>query len=206
VAVTPFVLPSGPAGQAPDPAAHPAPPVAPEDAREQVAAALESASWSTGLRRRGDEHEDDLYVFGAWEPEEVFGSGLRPCGDRLVHVLDHARDGGRPDSLWVTASRDIGWLRARIAAEEGAAGAEIANRYGWRYDIAAPGGVDVNATLDVAAPHPRRREVLFPGGVDGRWIRGAQRLEQGRPAGPYTINPGFGRTQEPGTATKGTAG
>jgi hypothetical protein len=179
------------------------PPLAAADHTHPVVeAALAGHAWSAGLRWRSD--GDDLYAFTAAGPhgtDGVFTTGLLPSGGLLPHVLAHVADGGAADSLWVTASRDIGRLRAG----EGATGSDLLERYGWRYDIAAPGGVDVNDTLDLAAPHPEWGEVLFPGGVDGRYVRGAQRLERGRPVGPYLTNPGFADART-GTATKGAAG
>jgi hypothetical protein len=206
VAVTPLTLRSpGAPGEAAPLAGTGRPFVASEAAREPMGAALQAAPWNEGLRWRTD--SEDLYVFGPSGDaarEAVFADGLRPSGDGLVHPVVHVRDSGDPGSAWVTASRDIGWLRGRAAGREGATDTAVLGRYGWRYDIAAPGGVDVNGTLDLAAPHPERREVLYPGGVDSRWIRGAQRLDGGRPVGPYMTNPGFVDTREPGTATKGT--
>ncbi|MDR3084621.1 MAG: enterotoxin A family protein, partial [Streptomyces sp.] len=133
---------------------------------------------------------EDLYVFGpagAEHPAAVFDDGLRPEGGTLVHVAAQVSDRAVPDSAWVTATRKIGRLREQAAAETGA----LLGRYGWRYDIAAPGGVDVDGTLGPAGPHPERAEVLYPGGIDSRYIRGAQRLEEGRPVGPYLTNPQF---------------
>lgn len=183
VAVTPLRLPTSAApGATATPArfATGAPgPLVPE---------LEAAPWSAGLHWRADDEE--LYVFagaGTEHPAAVFTDGLRPPGGDLVHIAAHL--GGVPDSAWLTATRKIGWLREQATAAEDAA--ELLGRHGWRYDIAAPGGVDVDATLDLAAPHPERAEVLYLGGVDGRHIRGAQRLDAGRAVGPYVTNPGF---------------
>ncbi|MBY8882307.1 scabin-related ADP-ribosyltransferase [Actinacidiphila acidipaludis] len=213
VAVTPLTLrsPGGGGATADRPTATP---VAPAATGRSATAALAAAPWSPGLRwRSGDE---DLYVFSAAHaegPDGVFARGLLPPGDHAVHPAAHAAGGtdgvGDPDgaggSVWLTASRDIGWLRGQAEAVGGEAVTGPLSRYGWRYDIAAPGGVDVNETLDLATPHPERREVLFPGGVDGRYVRGAQRLDRGRPVGPYVINPGFSE-RGTGTTTKGTAG
>jgi hypothetical protein len=209
VAVTPLTLrsPGRPGGTARTTGA-PQPFVASDAARESVGAALDAAPWSGGLHWRDD--TEDLYVFGPpgnEAREGVFADGLRPSGGELVHPAAHARPDGHPGSAWVTASRDIGWLRGQAPVEEGGTDNAVLGRYGWRYDIAAPGGVDVNETLDLAAPHPERREVLYPGGVDSRYIRGAQRLEGGRPVGPYLTNPGFVEAREPGTAeTEGRQG
>ncbi|MFL4910140.1 hypothetical protein ACJ6WF_45255 [Streptomyces sp. MMS24-I2-30] len=187
VTVTPLTLPSS----SPAPGAAPAPRIA-VAAGEHIENALQAAPWSGGLHWRADDGED-LYVFGpagAERPAAVFADGLRPAGDALVHVATHVSGRDVPDSAWVTVTRKIGWLRERAAADASAAD-ELLGRYGWRYDIAAPGGVDADATLDLAGPHPERAEVLYPGGVDSRYIRGAQRLEGGRPVGRYLTNPGF---------------
>jgi hypothetical protein len=197
VMVTPLILPSSAPLDATSASAEAAP--------EQVAPALEAAPWSAGLRWRAD--DEDLYVFGPPGPEHpavAFEEGLRSSGDRVVHVAAHA-GGGTDDSAWLTTTRDIGWLRGQSRTGQGAANA-LLDRYGWRYDIAAPGGVDVNETLELASPHPERREVLHLGGVDGRRIRGAQRLEGGRPVGPYQVNPGFVEAGERGTAEREAEG
>ncbi|MFB7493469.1 hypothetical protein ACFC09_01975 [Streptomyces sp. NPDC056161] len=199
VTVTPLTLPSS----SPAPGAAPAPRIA-VAAGEHIEDALRAAPWSGGLHWRGDDGED-LYVFGpagADRPAAVFADGLRPAGDALVHVATHVSGRDVPDSAWVTATRKIGWLREQAAANTSATD-ELLGRYGWRYDIAAPGGVDADATLDLAGPHPERAEVLYPGGVDSRYIRGAQRLEGGRPVGRYLTNPGF---VEPGAHRTPTEG
>ncbi|KUN18369.1 hypothetical protein AQJ23_39765 [Streptomyces antibioticus] len=188
VAVTPLRLPTSAAAHSAPSA--PAPIAA--GAATHLVPAIEAVPWSAGLHWRADDEE--LYVFhgaGAEQPAAVFADGLRPAGDHLVHVAVHVADGGAPDSAWLTATRKIGWLRDRAAAAGDGTATELLARYGWRYDVAAPGGVDVNATLDLAAAHPERAEVLYPGGVDGRHIRGAQRLDAGRAVGPYVTNPGF---------------
>ncbi|MYT71725.1 MULTISPECIES: hypothetical protein [unclassified Streptomyces] len=203
VAVTPLKLPTSQMSPTP---ARPAatPPRIAAEAAGHLASALETAPWSAGLHWRTD--ADELYVFGPAGPEHAaaaFADGLRPAGDAPVHVAAHVSDDGVPDSAWLTATREIGWLRERATAG-GAAATGLLDHYGWRYDIAAPGGVDVGATLDLAGPHPERAEVLFPGGVDSRYIRGAQRLEGGRPVGPYLTNPGFTEPGTPSTFTEGT--
>jgi hypothetical protein len=199
VAVTPLRLPTSATAHH----AAPAPRLAAEAAGPLVSA-LEAAPWSAGLHWRADDEE--LYVFagaGAEHPAAVFADGLRPAGDQLVHVAAHVGDGQVSDSAWLTATRKIGWLRERATAVGDAEAADLLGRYGWRYDIAAPGGVDVDATLDLAAPYPERAEVLYPGGVDGRHIRGAQRLDGGRAVGPYVTNPGFAEPGRP-AFTEGT--
>ncbi|MCW8383738.1 scabin-related ADP-ribosyltransferase [Streptomyces justiciae] len=197
VAVTPLKLPTSAHHTAPAPTPITA------DAADPLMSQLAAAPWSAGLHWRADDEE--LYVFGpagAEHPAAAFADGLRPPGGHLVHVAAHAGADDPQDSAWLTATRTIDWLRAQATADPSRAEALLAH-YGWRYDVAAPGGVDVTATLDLAAPHPERAEVLYPGGVDGRHIRGAQRLEGGRPVGRYVTNPGF---VEPGTHPTPTEG
>jgi hypothetical protein len=204
VMVTPLKLPSSAPSAS---AAHTLPRIAAEARQKQVGAALAAAPWGGGLRWRAD--GDELYAFGPAGPEgpaAVFKDGLRPVGDQVVHVAAHVGERGARDSAWLTATRDLGWLRSQYATGDPAATASL-DRYGWRYDIEPPGGVDVNQTLDLASPHPERREVLYPGGVDGRYIRGAQRLDKGRAVVPYLANPDFGKAGGGhGTAREGSEG
>lgn len=199
MAVTPLTLPTS---ATPNSATQTPARIATE-AAAPVVAALDAAPWSTGLHWRAD--DDELYVFGPAGPERpaaVFAGGLRPAGNELVHVAAHVSEPDGPGSGWLTATRKIGWLRERAAA----GATELLDRYGWRYDVSAPGGVDVDETLDLAVPHPGRAEVLYPGGVDSRYIRGAQRLQGGRPVGPYLPHPGFVEPGVHSTPTEGTAG
>jgi hypothetical protein len=51
-----------------------------------------------------------------------------------------------------------------------------AAKTGWVYEIYAPGGIDVNATARLngyQSPYLWNKEVDFPGGVDGRYLKGA---------------------------------
>jgi hypothetical protein len=208
IAITPFTLrapaPSVSIGTSPSLPPHT---TAPASQQEAVEEALNASTWTAGLRWRTDDEE--LYVFapaGQASPQDAFAAGLQPLGETLIHVGAHADGRSADDSLWLTASRSIDWLRGQSTATGDAATAgQILEHYGWRYDIATPGGVDVNETLGLATPHPARSEVLFPGGVDGQHIRGAQRLHRGRPAGPYIANPGFRTLRQAGISTSAPA-
>ncbi|MYR56183.1 hypothetical protein GTY54_07935, partial [Streptomyces sp. SID625] len=130
-----------------------------------------------------------LYRFADAPPQEVFRTGLRAPGRELPSVLDHVYHGGSRDSVYVSATRDATYVERSLRMNPRGAAALDA-RYRWRYDLDVPGGIDVNATLGFASPYPDQREVLLPGGVAPHFVRGAQRMLNGRPFGPYTPNPG----------------
>ncbi|TDD42211.1 scabin-related ADP-ribosyltransferase [Saccharopolyspora elongata] len=50
----------------------------------------------------------------------------------------------------------------------------IEDHPGTLYDIDAPGGVDVNATLGAASRYPEESEIAFPGGLRRQFIMGAE--------------------------------
>ncbi|WP_449343903.1 scabin-related ADP-ribosyltransferase [Streptomyces mexicanus] len=140
------------------------------------------------VRWRDD--DEPLYRFTAAPPQEVFPTGLRAPGRALPSVLDHVRNGAHRDSVYLSTTRDAAYVERSLRMSPRGAAAMDA-RYRWRYDLDVPGGIDVNATLGFASPYPDQREVLLPGGVAPHFVRGAQRMLDGRPFGPYTPNPGY---------------
>ncbi|MFD0542031.1 hypothetical protein ACFQ1B_01400 [Streptomyces mexicanus] len=140
------------------------------------------------VRWRDD--DEPLYRFTAAPPQEVFQTGLRAPGRALPSVLDHVRNGAHRDSVYLSTTRDAAYVERSLRMSPRGAAAMDA-RYRWRYDLDVPGGIDVNATLGFASPYPDQREVLLPGGVAPHFVRGAQRMLDGRPFGPYTPNPGY---------------
>ncbi|WP_375153044.1 hypothetical protein [Streptomyces sp. SM18] len=164
----------------------PVPPVPPHRTAAQSTPSLDELPHP--MRWRTD--TDPLYRFAPLGPQEVFLNGLRAKGTGLAHVLDHVHNGTGQGSGYVSAGRDTEYVATSIrrTPEDAAA---LDARYRWRYDLDLPGGIDVNGTLGMASPHPGRREVLFPGGVAPRFIRGAQRMLDGEPFGPYRANPEY---------------
>jgi len=140
------------------------------------------------VRWRDD--DEPLYRFTAAPPQEVFRTGLRAPGRALPSVLDHVHNGAGRDSVYLSTTRDASYAERSLGMSPRGAAAMDA-RYRWRYDLDVPGGIDVNATLGFASPYPDQREVLLPGGVAPHFVRGAQRMLDGRPFGPYTPNPGY---------------
>nr|WP_237331267.1 hypothetical protein [Streptomyces mexicanus] len=140
------------------------------------------------VRWRDD--DEPLYRFTAAPPQEVFRTGLRAPGRAVPSVLDHVHNGAGRDSVYLSTTRDAAYVERSLRMSPRGAAAMDA-RYRWRYDLDVPGGIDVNATLGFASPYPDQREVLLPGGVAPHFVRGAQRMLDGRPFGPYTPNPGY---------------
>jgi hypothetical protein len=130
-----------------------------------------------------------LYKFSEKTREEVFRDGLRPKGNTLGHLLEHVYK-NPSDTGYVSTSRNIHYLRDSALNDPGSAQA-LFRRYQWRYDVILPGGIDVDATLDIASPFPDQLEIAFPGGIDVRFIRGVQPLVNGSAVGEYVRNPSF---------------
>ncbi|WP_221354057.1 lonely Cys domain-containing protein [Streptomyces beigongshangae] len=173
------------------PATGPVSPTPPVDPAAVAAdpAALTGATLPDALWR---DHDGPLYRFSPDGPERVFSEGLKPYGSETVHLIDHVY-GGRslvPDTVFASTTANRHYVRDSARANPLGAPA-LYRRYRWRYDLEVPGGIDVNATLGLASPFPDQEEVLFPGGVARRHIRGAQPMAGGVPAGPYVANPYF---------------
>ncbi|MEU1122828.1 hypothetical protein ABZ371_04390, partial [Streptomyces sp. NPDC005899] len=151
------------------------------------------------------DHDGPLYRFSPDPPEHVFGAGLKPYGPDMVHLIDHVYGGSAlvPHTAFASATANRDYVRDSARANPSGAPA-LYRRYRWRYDIEVPGGIDVNATLGLASPFPDQEEILFPGGVARRYIRGAQPMEHGIPLGPYVANPHF-RPPAPSTGGGGTS-
>jgi len=61
----------------------------------------------------------------------------------------------------------------------------------YRYDIDAPGGIDMRRSPGVRA-NEGEAEIAFPGGIDPRFVRGAQQYDDwGNPTGDYRPNPHY---------------
>lgn len=58
----------------------------------------------------------------------------------------------------------------------------------YRYDIVAPGGIDVNATFGDDSRWASENEIAFPGGIDSGYIRGVWKLQPDGTWGEYQAN------------------
>ncbi|MFI6732560.1 hypothetical protein ACIBI9_06495 [Nonomuraea sp. NPDC050451] len=99
-------------------------------------------------------------------PDEIFEKGFQPKGDRASLAM---QQGDPWDSAFVSTTRSPN-LR-------------LLRRRDYRYLIDAPGGVYMNRTLrrnKIENLYPEEREVSFLGGIDRRYIVGAQEVRRGR--------------------------
>ncbi len=108
-------------------------------------------------------------------PDEVFGPGFHPRNPANTDLESHLRF---EESAFVSTTRldnpmDI-----------------FPTKY--LYDVDAPGGIDLEKTMGSALRTAHQREVAFPGGIEGRFIRGARPYdpETGQ-FGEYIANPHF---------------
>ncbi|HXA58598.1 MAG TPA: hypothetical protein VNW94_05495 [Streptosporangiaceae bacterium] len=148
---------------------------------------LLAAGLPHALKWRAD--EAPLYKFTDKPPAEVLRYGVLPKGGRLGHLIEHVYN-NPADTGYVSTSRNRNYLRDSALNDPGSAQL-LFNKYQWRVDVFLPGGIDVNATLDIASPFPDQEEVAFPGGIHVKFIRGVQPLQNGSLAGGYIPNPAF---------------
>ncbi|GLW96156.1 hypothetical protein [Microtetraspora sp. NBRC 16547] len=137
------------------------------DRTVNVKAITPSPVWRTDrliLRRADDRH-----------PDEVFGPGFHPRNPRNADLESHLRF---EESAFVSTTRldnpmDI-----------------FPTRY--LYDVDAPGGIDIVDTMGSALRTGHQREVAFPGGIEGRFIKGARPYDATTGTfGGYVPNPGY---------------
>ncbi|MER5778177.1 hypothetical protein ABT144_28560 [Streptomyces sp. NPDC002039] len=128
-----------------------------------VAAAAANERWQwrsdTNTLWRGDTRET---------VEEIFETGFTPRGDQLTPLAEYIVKGGGQNSAHLSTTCEK-WVAQKFATY----GAE---KTGWVYEIYAPGGIDVNATAHLNnynSPYLWNKEIDFPGGVKGRYIKGA---------------------------------
>ncbi|MEU8926411.1 hypothetical protein AB0D10_36700 [Kitasatospora sp. NPDC048545] len=100
--------------------------------------------------------------------EDIFRTGFTPRGDQVTPLAEYIVQGGGQNSAHLSTSCEM-WVAQKFATY-GAA------KTGWVYEIYAPGGIDVNATArlnDYQSPYLWNKEIDFPGGVEGRYLKGA---------------------------------
>lgn len=136
--------------------------------------------------------EEDTWLV-RWDgrhPRNVFRSGFEPrvnlapayrSQNDAMDLRSYVADSRNTPSVFVstTRQRDNGrfWtLRSRSNI--------------FRYDIFAPGGIDVNPTL---GPHTfnNQNEIAFVGGIQTRYIYGALELDSNQRQYRYHLNPNF---------------
>ncbi|MFJ8012091.1 hypothetical protein [Streptomyces sp. NPDC096339] len=131
-----------------------------------VEAAAKSESWhwrvDDNTLWRGDTREN---------VEELFRTGFTPRGDQLTPLAEYIVKGGGQTSAHLSTSCEK-WVAEKFATYGSA-------KTGWVYEIEAPGGIDVNSTAwanHYDSPYLWNKEIDFPGGVEGRFIKQACKI------------------------------
>ncbi|MGW0365065.1 scabin-related ADP-ribosyltransferase [Streptomyces sp. NPDC002990] len=127
----------------------------------EAAARAEKWQWrqDSNTLWRGDTREN---------VEDLFEDGFTPRGGDLTPLSEYIVKGGGQNTAHLSTSCEE-WVAQKFATY-GAA------KTGWVYEIDAPGGIDVNATARVngyESPYLWNKEIDFPGGVEGRFIKKA---------------------------------
>ncbi|MFG3442486.1 hypothetical protein ACGF0J_35040 [Nonomuraea sp. NPDC047897] len=116
------------------------------------------------LRRADDRHPDD-----------IFGAGFHPRNPANTDLESHLRF--EPSAFVSTTRLDnpMDIFPAR-----------------YLYDVDAPGGIDLAETMGSALRTGHQREVAFPGGVEGRFVRGVRSYDaETGTFGDYLTNPHY---------------
>ena len=118
---------------------------------------------------------EPLWRFDDRPPEQIFRDGFHPRNAANTNLERHVIENA--PSAFVATTRNAGLSFARQ----------------FRYEIHAPGGIDVDRTAGRVL-YPGEEEVAFPGGLEARFIRGAHRLLPDGGLGEWIPNPGFAPT------------
>ncbi|MFD5462849.1 hypothetical protein ACFWIQ_08460 [Kitasatospora sp. NPDC127059] len=100
--------------------------------------------------------------------EDIFRGGFTPRGEQVTPLAEYIVKGGGQNSAHLSTSCTQ-WVAQKFATYGD-------TKTGWVYEMYAPGGIDVNATARLngyQSPYLWNKEIDFPGGVEGRYIKGA---------------------------------
>jgi uncharacterized protein YukE len=159
-----------PGGQPPDlpndPGANPDPLHAAADRSVDISAIIPEPVWRTS--------DEPLWRFDDRPPSVIFANGFQPWDATNTNLARFVHRGG--DAAFVSTTRNgmLDWYSP------------------YRYEIRAPGGIEVDATLGRVV-FPGEAEIAFPGGIASRFIAGAHRIDPtGVPiSGSWIPNPYF---------------
>ncbi|MFI0227182.1 scabin-related ADP-ribosyltransferase [Streptomyces lydicus] len=128
----------------------------------------------------------DIYRNSEYAPEKVFTEGFPPKGVSIPHLVDYVFNGPQ-DTVFVSATTMNDYVEQTMKQTG------RVTKYRHIYAIDPLGGIDINATLDIASPFPDQQEIVFPGGVQSRFIKYAQELStvDGTPVGDRIPNPHY---------------
>lgn len=130
-------------------------------------------------------------------PNHVFHHGFYPwVSDSFVdfhntNLYDYVEDG--IPNIYVSTTRTL-YNREGQPIETWVPNERNTTHF-YEYEIYAPGGIDVNATLGERSPFPDQQEIAFPGGIHRRFIRSVRQYHHGQLIRIW-LNPHFEGTLE----------
>lgn len=145
----------------------------PDDPRSLPAAAdrsvdvdsIRNPAWRTDhepLWRNDDRH-----------PSEIFEEGFHPRDTSNTDLHGYVEGNHASAFVGTTRDADANWLK------------------NYRYEVDAPGGVDVNKTLPNNKYAETDQEIAFPGGIDRKHIKGAWEILPDGAKGEWMPNPHY---------------
>ncbi|MCT9089268.1 WXG100 family type VII secretion target [Streptomyces sp. ASQP_92] len=116
--------------------------------------------------------DEPLWRFDARSPDAIFEEGFQPWEPSNTHLRDYVEKNTPSAYVGTTRNPDLGWAPK------------------FRYEIDAPGGIDVNASMpdNIFASES---EIAFPGGVRAENIKGVWERTPDGGWGNFTPNPNY---------------
>jgi uncharacterized protein YukE len=118
------------------------------------------------------ETAEPLFRFDNRAPDQIFSEGFGPRNPANTDLLGYVKNNDPSAFVGTTQNEVLDW------------GSKF------RYEIQAPGGVDVNQTLGKVY-FPAEQEIAFPGGIQPQFIKGANPLSPTGGPGDWIPNSGF---------------
>ncbi|WP_327689735.1 putative T7SS-secreted protein [Streptomyces tubercidicus] len=161
-------------GEHPDDAAGAGRDLDPDDPRSLPAAVdknvdIDSMSHKPVWR---EDHEP-VYRNDNRHPQEIFDQGFHPRDSSNADLYGYVEGNHASAFVGTTTNPDANWLT------------------NYRYEVDAPGGIDVNETLPNNKYREVDQEIAFAGGIDRKHIKGAWEVFPDGTKGEWTPNPHY---------------
>ncbi|WP_411139025.1 putative T7SS-secreted protein [Streptomyces sp. C10] len=145
----------------------------PDDPRSLPAAADNSVDVdSISHKPVWREDHEPLYRNDNRHPQEIFDQGFHPRDPSNADLYGYVEGNQASAFVGTTKDADANWLTK------------------YRYEVDAPGGIDVNQTLP-SNKYRDEQEIAFPGGIDRKHIKGAWELLPDGTKGEWMPNPQY---------------
>lgn len=145
----------------------------PDDPRSSPAAADKNVDVDSIKNPVWREGHEPLYRNDNRHPSEIYETGFHPRDSSNTDLHGYVH-GNHPSAfVGTTTNPDANWV----------------SRY--RYEVDAPGGLDVNKTMPDNPYRHIDQEVAFPGGIDRKHIKGAWEILPDGSKGEWMPNPHY---------------